>query len=373
LDVYALDALDPSPDYPWADATAMPDTIHWAGDKLILLDQTLLPHEERVIECRSSRDVAEAIRTLRVRGAPAIGTAGAFGLVLAAREIASEDRTAFLRALAEAAQQLLQTRPTAVNLRWAMERMLDVPARMPQAAVSLLRQALLDEAQRIAAEDVEANRAIARFGTSLVGTGERILTYCNTGSLATVDYGTALGIVRKASEEGKAVHVYACETRPVLQGARLTTWEILRYGLKGTLITDNAAGYLMSRGLITQVIVGADRIAANGDVANKIGTYTLAVLARAHELPFIVAAPLSTVDFRTPDGSAIPIEERPPDEVTHLAGVRIAPDGMPALNIAFDITPHHLVSAIVTDAGIARPPFSRSLRELAGVQVGEAR
>jgi methylthioribose-1-phosphate isomerase len=191
--------------------------------------------------------------------------------------------------------------------------------------------------------------------------------------LATVDYGTALGIVRMASEEGKNVHVYACETRPVLQGARLTTWEILRYGLEGTLITDNAAGALMSRGLIDQVIVGADRIAANGDVANKIGTYTLAVLARAHELPFIVAAPLSTVDFRTKDGSAIPIEERASDEVTHVAGVRIAPYGMPTLNLAFDVTPHHLVTAIVTDAGIARAPYTRSLQELAGVRAGEAR
>ncbi len=354
-------------------ATRMPETIHWAGDRLKLLDQTRLPHEERVIDCRSARDVAEAIRALRVRGAPAIGAAAAFGLVLAAREIANEDRATFVRELAVAAQQLLQTRPTAVNLRWALERMLAVPARAPQAAVGSLRQALLEEAQRIAAEDVEANRAIGRFGASLVRPGDRILTYCNTGSLATVGYGTALGIVRMASEDGKRVHVYACETRPVLQGARLTAWEILRYGLQGTLITDNAAGALMSRGMIDQVIVGADRIAANGDVANKIGTYTLAVLARAHELPFIVAAPLSTVDFRTGDGSAIPIEERASDEVTHVAGVRVAPDGMPTLNVAFDVTPHHLVTAIVTDAGIARAPYTRSLQELAGVRVGEAR
>lgn len=360
-------------DYLRACATRMPETIHWAGDRLQLLDQTRLPHEERVIDCCSVRDVAEAIRAMRVRGAPAIGAAGAFGLALAAREISSEDRGEFVKELGAAAQMLLQTRPTAVNLRWALERMLAVPARAPRAAVGLLREALLQEAQRIAAEDVETNHAIARFGASLVRAGDRILTYCNTGSLATVDYGTALGIVRMASEAGKPVHVYVCETRPVLQGARLTTWEILRYRLEGTLITDNAAGYLMSRGLIDRVIVGADRIAANGDVANKIGTYTLAVLARAHEIPFIVAAPLSTVDFRTPEGSAIPIEERAPDEVTHFAGVRIAPDGMPALNVAFDVTPHHFVTAIVTDAGIARPPYTRSLQDLAAARAGEAR
>ncbi len=346
----------------------MPETLHWAGDHLEMLDQTQLPLQEQVIACRSACEVADAIRSLRVRGAPAIGAAAAFGLVLAAREIPTTERRAFVHQLAAAAQMLLQTRPTAVNLRWALDRMLEVPARLPDAAVDDLRRALLDEAQRIAAEDVETNRSIARFGATLVKAGERVLTYCNTGSLATVDYGTALGIVRMAHEQGTPLHVLVCETRPVLQGARLTTWELLRYKLPGTLITDNAAGALMSRGRIDRVIVGADRVAANGDVANKIGTYTLAVLARAHEIPFIVAAPLSTVDFRTSDGTAIPLEERSPEEVTHFAGVRIAPEGITALNVAFDVTPHHLITAIVTDRGIAWPPYSRSLRVLAGAQ-----
>jgi methylthioribose-1-phosphate isomerase len=345
--------------------SAMPETMRWAGDHLRLLDQTRLPFEERIIECRSLDDVATAIRTLQVRGAPAIGAAAAFGLVLAVSVHPPGDRSQFVRELTSAADILLQTRPTAVNLRWALERMLAVPARAPEAGVDQLRQMVLDEAQRIATEDVITNRAIAQFGAALIGTGERVLTYCNTGSLATVGYGTAFGIVRQAHEQGRSVHVYACETRPVLQGARLTTWEILRCGLSGTLITDNAAGALMGRGLINRVIVGADRIAANGDVANKIGTYTLAVLAHAHQIPFIVAAPISTVDFRAQDGRAIPIEERTPDEVTHFAGKRIAPVGMTALNLAFDVTPHQLITAIVTEAGVAWPPFSRSLHELA--------
>lgn len=346
-------------------ATAVPETMRWAGDHLQLLDQTRLPLEERMIECRSMGDVADAIRSLKVRGAPAIGAAAAFGLVLAARATPTSERSQFLRDLETAAATLLQTRPTAVNLRWALDRMIEVPARAPHAGVDQIRALLLEEAQRIAAEDVATNHAIARFGAAMINPGERILTYCNTGSLATVSYGTALGIVRQAYEQGRAVHVYACETRPVLQGARLTSWEILRYGLPGTLITDNAAGALMSRGMISRVIVGADRIAANGDVANKIGTYTLAVLAHAHQIPFLVAAPLSTIDFRASDGDAIPLEERPAEEVTHLAGRRIAPEGMAVLNIAFDVTPHRLVTAIVTEQGVAWPPYSQSLRELA--------
>ncbi len=351
----------------------MPESIRWKEDRLNLIDQTRLPHEERIIECRSAAEVAEAIRAMRVRGAPAIGAAAAFGLVLAAREVRTQSRDEFVTHLTAAGQMLLQTRPTAVNLRWAIERMLGVPDRLPTATVQQLRDALLSEAKSIATEDVETNRAIGRFGASLVAAGERILTYCNTGSLATVDFGTAQGILRTAWEQGKQVHIYFCETRPFLQGARLTSWEILRDGLQGTLITDNAAGHLMSRGVIDRVIVGADRIAANGDVANKIGTYTLAVLARAHEIPFNVAAPLSTVDFRIPDGTAIPIEERSPDEITHIAGIRIAPEGIAALNPAFDVTPHHLITAIVTDAGIAHPPFTRSLKELAGLRAGERR
>lgn len=345
-------------------------TIWWDHDHLKLLDQTALPHEERVVECRSSQDVAEAIRSMRVRGAPVIGAAGAFGLALAAMEVDTARRDDLVRVLSAAAEMLLATRPTAVNLRWAIERMLAVPDRLPGAEVAELRGALLAEAQAIAREDVQTNRRIGEFGAGLIARGEQILTYCNTGSLATVDYGTALGIIRSAHEQGKDIHAYVCETRPFLQGARLTAWEVLRDRIEATLITDNAAGHLMSRGMIDRVIVGADRIAANGDVANKIGTYTLAVLARAHEIPFLVAAPLSTIDFRTPDGASIPIEERRPEEVTHVAGVRVAPEGIRAFNPAFDVTPHHLVTAIVTDAGVAYPPYARSLQVLAAARVG---
>jgi methylthioribose-1-phosphate isomerase len=343
----------------------MMKTLWWDRGTLRLLDQTALPGAERAAECRSYRDVVEAIGGLRVRGAPAIGAAAAYGIVLGARESVALPRPAFEARLQEIAADLLASRPTAVNLRWAIERMLTVFGRFPEATPQALGDAFLAEADALAAEDAAANRAIGRFGAALVAAGERILTYCNTGSLATVDYGTAFGIVRAAHEDGKRVSLLICETRPVLQGARLTTWEAQRVGLNAALITDNAAGHFMSRGMVDRVIVGADRIAGNGDTANKIGTYTLAVLARAHEVPFVVAAPLSTVDFRTADGGVIPIEQRPPDEVTHLAGMAVAPEGTAALNPAFDITPHHLVTAIVTERGVARPPFDVTLRALA--------
>jgi len=339
--------------------------LAWDGGALVLLDQTALPAEERLLRCRTAAEVVDAIRTLKVRGAPAIGAAAAYGLVLAARETAGAGRAALLARLESAAAALLATRPTAVNLRWAIERMLEVPARHAQAAGPELLDALLAEAGAIAEDDIRTNRAIGEHGAALIRPGERILTYCNTGSLATVDYGTALGIIRAAHEQGKRVHVYVSETRPVLQGARLTAYEILRDKIPATLITDNAAGWLMREGKIDRVIVGADRVAANGDTANKIGTYTLAVLARAHELPFVVAAPLSSVDFRTPDGGHIPIEQRAPDEVTHVAGVSVAPAGMPAVNPAFDVTPHELITAIVTEAGVAKMPFHQALVELA--------
>jgi methylthioribose-1-phosphate isomerase len=340
-------------------------TLWWDRGALRLIDQTALPREERVVECRSYRDVADAIAGLRVRGAPAIGAAAAYGIVLGAQEFVALSRQAFDARLQDVAATLLRARPTAVNLRWAIERMQAVLRRFPDATSPDLTDALLAEADALAAEDVAANRAIGRFGAALIAPGERILTYCNTGSLATVDYGTAFGIVRAAHEQRKQVSLIICETRPVLQGARLTTWEAQRLGLSAALITDNAAGHLMSRGLVDRVIVGADRIAGNGDTANKIGTYMLAVLARAHEIPFLVAAPLSTVDFRTPDGGAIPIEQRSPDEVTHVAGTSVAPAGTTALNPAFDVTPQHLITAIVTDRGVARPPYADSLREQA--------
>jgi methylthioribose-1-phosphate isomerase len=341
----------------------MTRTIWWEGGLVKLIDQTQLPHRVHVLACSRWEEVAEAIRTLKIRGAPAIGVAGAFALALAARSLPVRSREEFLEALGRISRQIQATRPTAVNLSWAIQRLLRL-AQNFSGNFQELPSLLLEEAERIAREDVETNRAIARHGSALIRPGERILTYCNTGSLATVDYGTALGIIRAAHEQGKGVHVYVCETRPVLQGARLTAWEVLQYGIPATLITDNAAGFLMSRGQIDRVIVGADRIARNGDVANKIGTYTLAVLARFHAVPFILAAPLSSVDFEAPDGRAIPIEERPPEEVTHLAGQRIAPEGIQAANPAFDITPADLVTAIVTERGIATPPFEESLEEL---------
>ncbi len=348
----------------------MDKALVWDRGTLKLLDQSVLPRETRVVACATADEVADAIRTMKVRGAPAIGAAAAYGLVLAAQTAADADPPTLRAHLDAAARMLLGTRPTAVNLRWAVERMLAVPGRVAWRSGGDLVEALLAEAQRICEQDVRTNRAIGANGAALIRPGERILTYCNTGSLATVDYGTALGIIRAAHEQGKRIQVVVSETRPVLQGARLTAWEVLRYGIPATLIADNAAAWLMRQGLIDRVVVGADRVAANGDTANKIGTYGLAVLARAHEIPFLVAAPLSTVDFRTPDGSAIPIEERPPEEVTHIAGVPVAPEGIAAANPAFDITPHHLITAIVTEAGVATPPYTRSLVELSAARAG---
>jgi len=348
----------------------MDRALVWDRGTLKLLDQSVLPHQTRVVACATADEVADAIRTMKVRGAPAIGAAAAYGLVLAAQTAAAADPPMLRAHLDTAARMLLGTRPTAVNLRWAVERMLAVAGRVAWRSGGDLVEALLAEAQRICEQDVRTNRAIGANGAALIRPGERILTYCNTGSLATVDYGTALGIIRAAHEQGKRIQVFVSETRPLLQGARLTAWEVLRYGIPATLIADNAAAWLMRQGLIDRVVVGADRVAANGDTANKIGTYGLAVLARAHEIPFLVAAPLSTVDFRAPDGSAIPIEERPPEEVTHVAGVPVAPEGIAAANPAFDITPHHLITAIVTEAGVATPPYTRSLLDLSATRAG---
>lgn len=345
-------------------------TLRWDRTRLSILDQTALPHEERTIECRSAAEVAAAIRQMKVRGAPAIGAAAAYGLALEAAAVRETELPQFLRHLEQASAVLEAARPTAVNLRWALRRMLAAARAAGDATVAELREVLAAEAEAIAAEDVRANRAIGRHGAALIRAGERILTHCNTGGLATVDYGTAFGIARTAHDDGKGISLIACETRPFLQGARLTAWEALRAGIPVTLITDNAAGALMARGVVDRVLVGADRIARNGDVANKIGTYALAVLARAHEIPFVVAAPLSTIDLDTPHGAAIPIEERPAAEVTHLAGVHVAPDGVRVVNPAFDITPHHLVTAIVTEAGVASPPYAETLPALFAARVG---
>ena len=334
--------------------------LWWENGALYLLDQTGLPHDVRTVRCTSWEEVAEAIRALRVRGAPAIGIAAAYALVLAARAHGQDPLGDPRDALRRAAAALRATRPTAVNLGWALDRMLTA-AEAPGDPGGLPGR-LLEAAAALARADVETNRQIGEHGAALLSAGARVLTYCNTGMLATAGYGTAFGVLRRAHEQGRRIHVIACETRPVLQGARLTAWELLRAGIPATLITDNAAGTLMRASGVDAVIVGADRIAANGDVANKVGTYTLAVLARAHDIPFYVAAPLSTVDLRTPSGEAIPIEERHREEIISLGGVRVAPAEIQVRNPAFDVTPSHLVTAIVTEAGVIRPPYDAGLR-----------
>ncbi|HYM70272.1 MAG TPA: S-methyl-5-thioribose-1-phosphate isomerase [bacterium] len=334
-------------------------SLWWEDGALSLLDQTVLPHEIRVRRCASWEDVADAIRTLQVRGAPAIGLAAAYGLALAAQQHGDLGPGGQRDRVREAAKALRGTRPTAVNLAWALDRLLRV---IDASGPGALQDRLLAAANAMARADLETNRRIGRHGAGLLSPGASVLTYCNTGMLATGGYGTAFGVLRAAHERGLGIHVFACETRPVLQGARLTAWELLRGGIPSTLIADNAAGALMRAGEIAAVIVGADRIAANGDVANKVGTYTLAVLAHAHRIPFYVAAPTSTIDLDTPDGDAIPIEERDPGEVTTVGGVRVAPGGVAVRNPAFDVTPHRLVTAIITEAGVVRAPYAAGLR-----------
>jgi methylthioribose-1-phosphate isomerase len=309
---------------------------------LSLLDQRLLPGEEKWIECRTAADVAEAIRTMVVRGAPAIGVAAAYGVAMAAQ--AGQD-------LDEAATLLKASRPTAVNLAWAVDLMMSA-----NGAVS--------DAERIHREDVEANMRMGRFGAELLGQRSTVLTHCNAGALATAGYGTALGVIRAAIEGGKHVAVFADETRPYLQGARLTAWELQQDGIDVTVITDNMSGHFFQQGKFDAVIVGADRIAANGDTANKIGTYTVAVLANAHGVPFYIAAPLSTIDSQCPNGAAIPIEERSAEEVTEIFGSRVAPVGVSVRHPAFDVTPARLITAIITDRGVLRPPYEEAIRKL---------
>ncbi|MCL6448425.1 MAG: S-methyl-5-thioribose-1-phosphate isomerase [Armatimonadetes bacterium] len=342
------------------------ETMRWENDTLVLLDQTRLPARVEYIHCKDHHQVAEAIRNLRVRGAPAIGVAAAYGLVLGlgGKEFAS--RGELLARAKEIARELQLTRPTAVNLSWALERMLRRLENTP-GDPAFLSRALLEEAHAIYREDIETNRAIGTYGRELIPPGARVLTHCNAGALATAGYGTALGVIRAAVAAGKEVSVFADETRPLLQGARLTAWEMLQEKIPVTLITDNMAASLMARGGVDLVMVGADRIAANGDVANKIGTYGLAVLAKEHGLPFYVAAPLSTVDFSLAEGKDIPIEERDPAEVTHLAGQPVAAPGVRVWNPAFDVTPAGLVTAIITERGVARPPYRESLARLKSV------
>ena len=315
--------------------------LRWTGRTLQLLDQRLLPNEEKWVDCRDAGEVAKAIRDMVVRGAPAIGVAAAFGMVLAAAS--GHD-------LADAARTLKSSRPTAVNLAWAVDRMLALPPETFEA-----------EAETILREDVENNMAMGRFGAALLGSSATVLTHCNAGALATGGYGTALGVIRAAVDSGKKIAVFADETRPWLQGARLTAWELQRDGIDVTLITDSMSGHFFQQGRFDAAIVGADRIAANGDTANKIGTYTVAVLAAAHGVPFYVAAPISTIDLACPDGAGIPIEERSGSEVSEMNGSRIAPVGVAVRHPAFDVTPARLITAIITERGVLRAPYERSL------------
>ncbi|HCW51775.1 MAG TPA: S-methyl-5-thioribose-1-phosphate isomerase [Clostridiales bacterium] len=342
------------------------DTMRWSGGCLEILDQTLLPERVEYIKCRDYQTVCQAIRRLSVRGAPAIGAAAAYGLALGAFSLDTRDRRDFISALEKIAADLAATRPTAVNLQWALDRLLAAVKNSAAGDVAELKQKLLDEAHAIYREDLESNRRMGRFGQELVPDGAVILTHCNAGALATAGLGTALGVIRAARDAGKRVSVMADETRPLLQGARLTAWEMLQENIPVTLVADNMAGYAMALGKVDLVIVGADRIAANGDVANKIGSYSLAVLADAHGIPCYSAAPLSTVDLETKSGEDIVIEERPAEEVARPYGLEIAPPGMAVANPAFDVTPARLITAIVTDAGVARPPYEKSLAALFG-------
>jgi len=335
--------------------------VEWVSGKVRLIDQTKLPQEEIYLELSDYRDIAEAIKTLRVRGAPAIGIAAAYGLALGTNSIKAKSKKEFLKKMYAISDDLAATRPTAVNLFWALKRMNNTAEKGTTA--SQIKYALVAEAQKIDAEDEEMERALSLYGASLIKDGDTIMTHCNTGALA-AGYGTALGVIKVAWESGKTIHVFAGETRPLLQGSRLTAWELTRYGIPFTLITDTMTGYFLSKGEIDCVIVGADRIVANGDIANKIGTYNLAVLAMENGVPFYVAAPTSTIDLSILSGEMIPIEERPPEEVTHIKGVPIVPPNTHVANPAFDVTPHRYISAIITEQGILHEPYSYRLRRL---------
>jgi methylthioribose-1-phosphate isomerase len=353
----------------------MRPTIEWTDEGVVMIDQRKLPAAEVYVTCRTAAEVARAIKTMVIRGAPAIGVAAAMGIALGMRRSRATGTKQFTTEFQTVCNAMAATRPTAVNLFWAIERMKRTFTDAAQSGCSVaeITRRLVAEACRIHDEDVESCRALGRHGASLVPDGARILTHCNAGALATAGFGTALGVVRAAAEQGKKVAVLADETRPFLQGARLTAWELLRDGIDTTVITDNMAGAMMRLGQVDLVIVGADRIAANGDVANKIGTYGVAVLAKEHGIPFYVAAPLSTLDSTTPDGSAIPIEERDGREVTHMGGARLTPDGARVRNPAFDVTPSNYVTAIITERGIAKPPYLESLAQLVQGAVGASR
>lgn len=342
-------------------------TIEWIDGKVRMIDQTKLPLEEVYLICENHHCVAEAIRSMNIRGAPAIGVAAAMGIAIGARNSAAKTMAEFQNEMEKVCNELAVTRPTAVNLFWAIERMKRKLEIGKDMNLSELKKVIEDEAILMAKEDEEINRRMGAFGAALISDGDNILTHCNAGALATAGYGTALGVISAAHSQGKKIHVYVDETRPILQGARLTTWELMQEGIPMTLITDSTAGFFMFKKKINKVILGADRIAANGDTANKIGTYSVAVLAKENGIPFYVAVPMSTIDFKTESGEQIAIEERNPQEVTHILGKQIAPNGAIAANPAFDITPNRYISAIITEKGIAEPPFKESLKKLRGI------
>src|SRR5690348_4011099 len=340
-------------------------TVEWTADGVRLIDQTKLPTEETYVVCRTYQEVATAIRDMIVRGAPAIGVTAAMGIALGVKQSKAPDVATLRNEFGQICRTIGETRPTAVNLFWAIRRMQQKFEAAAPTGLHQLKASIVDEAQQMLVQDIAANQAMGRNGATLMPSSGGVLTHCNAGALATCGYGTALGVIRAAVEAGKKLQVYADETRPFLQGSRLTAWELMKDGIPTTVISDSMAGAMMKQGKIGAVVVGADRIAANGDVANKIGTYTVAVLAKEHGIPFYVAAPFSTVDLETPDGSRIPIEQRNPREVTHIAGRQMVPEGVEIENPAFDVTPANYVTAIITERGIARPPYNESLRDLA--------
>jgi methylthioribose-1-phosphate isomerase len=343
----------------------MIQTLEWTDQGVRFIDQTKLPTEEIYVNCTTYQEVADVIRNMVVRGAPAIGVSAAMGIALGVKNSKAENVGDLKRDFDQICDVIGKTRPTAVNLFWAIKRMQQKFETLRVRHIPQIKQSLIDEAKRMHAEDIAINQAMGKHGAALMPASGGVLTHCNAGALATAGYGTALGVIRAAVEAGKKIQVYADETRPFLQGARLTAWELVKDGIPTTVISDNMSGAMMRQGKIGAVIVGADRIAANGDVANKIGTYTVAVLAKEHGIPFYVAAPISTVDLETSDGSKIPIEQRNAAEVTHFAGKLITPEGVSIENPAFDVTPAKYVTAIVTERGIARAPYEESLKELA--------
>lgn len=342
----------------------MIQTLEWTKSGVRFIDQTKLPNEETYVTCTTHQQVADVIRNMVVRGAPAIGVAAAMGIAVGVSNSKADNFSVLQNEFDDICKLIGETRPTAVNLFWAIRRMSEKFESLNSKPIPEIKRLLIEEAQRMHAEDIAANQAMGQYGATLMPASGGVLTHCNAGALATCGYGTALGVIRAAIEQGKKIHVYADETRPFLQGSRLTAWELMKDGIPTTVISDNMAGAMMHQGKIGAIVVGADRIAANGDVANKIGTYTVAVLAKENEIPFYVAAPFSTIDLATPDGSTIPIEQRNSREVTHFAGKLVTPEGTQVENPAFDVTPAKYITAIVTERGIARPPYAESFSQL---------